>query len=180
MTALPHSSTDAVAVGIRANHDIRPFFLSKPDTQGQGVFIFRIWRRYSGEIAIRHFLLLHDKKVHETGFPQDFLNRHTAAAVEGRIHHLQRRRISMVTGFFEYSINKEVHHVLSQPGDEILPGPVIDGGQVFHLLHILRKHIGLFRHQLAAIFPIDLVAIVLRRIVTGRDDNAAQSVEMTD
>ena len=184
--AVQHGDAHAVAVRIGAERHVRAQLLLQLERHGQRRGILGVGHLDGGEIGIGHLLLGHDVHVLEAHFSQHAAHRNIARAVQRRVNDLelvahladQFRRNGQLFDAGDVC----VVHILADHCQEALVQRFLlvhrDGLAVFGLMDQLEDFVGALGRHLAAVLPVDLIAVILARVVAGRDDDARDRLEM--
>ena len=185
---IPHMYTDAVSIRIGGKNQVGADLFRQLKTEFKRLWRLGIRIPDCREITVRQLLLGNDRDMFEAGIPQNALYREIACAVERCVNDLQviRYRIDGIL------VNDQIHHALvirridiradhgakslvlslfTRHAQDVM---VIDCQNIIHNTGIMR------RCDLRAVFPVDLVPVVLRRVVTRRDIDAGDTAEMAD
>ena len=185
--AVAHADAQAVAIRIGAEDDAGAHLPSQRDRQPEGIGVFRIGGGHGGKIRVRQFLLGHNGHVHDTCFLQRPTHGDVAAAVQRRIDDLQ------VLPPLPHQLggDQQAQHHLDVIVVNLF---VTDGGEQAAFLrlafiHRLAGAVGQAEHQvrnafghprpyLRAVLGVYFIAVVLGRIVAGRDHHARDGAQM--
>ena len=178
-----------VAVGVGGENDLRADFIRQLDGKNERAGVFRVRHLDGGKIRVRQLLLLDDGDVADADFAQDAANRHVARTVDGRVDDGE------LAAFLGEQFRLDAQR-LDLRNVVVIDFLVADDFQQplrfgFFFIHQLAVGIGGrtdkrgdsvrgFRADLRAVFGVDLIAVVLRRIVTGGDDDAGDGVEVAN
>ena len=177
----------AVAVRVRAEDAVRAHLVGQLHSQRERRRVLRIGHLDGGEIRVGQLLLLDDVDILNADLLEDAADGLVAGAVERRIDDLE----FLARGLHQLGLDGQrldlrdvvVVHFLA--ADDLQQPLRLRLGLV-HLHRVLvavgadaREHlIGILRRHLRAVLPIDLVAVILRRVVAGGDDDARDGVQM--
>ena len=177
----------AVAVRIGAEDAVRADLVRQLHRHGEGRRILGIRDLDGGEVRIGQLLLLDDVHVLDADLLEDAAHRLVAGAVQRRVDDLEL----LARGLHQLRLDGErldvgdVVVVDLLLADDLQKARLARRGLI-HLHRVLiavladeRQHlIGVLRRHLRAVLPVDLVAIVLRRVVAGGDDDAGDGVQV--
>ncbi|OPZ69363.1 MAG: hypothetical protein BWY81_00463 [Firmicutes bacterium ADurb.Bin467] len=179
---------DAVAVRVGRDAEVGLELLLQLDREVERVALLGVRDADRRERAVRQFLLGHDVHVLDADLLEDSSNRHVSRAVQRRIDDLEllahRARERRVHEQPLDGLDVPVVDVLAD-GDE-KPGRArrlfvhrlrVEVADVFELLGDPVRALG---RELAAVLPVDLVAVVLGRVVAGGDHDAGEAIEPPD
>ena len=176
----------AVAVRIRADAQIRAQLFLHFQRQAEGVRLLGVGHAHGGKAPIRQLLLGHDVHVLHADFLQNAAHRNVAGAVQRRVYDLQRRadlaRQFGVDGELPDGGDVGIVHlgadVFKQSG--VQRGLLVHGQrfgvagfgqQVGNALYGLGGH-------LAAVRPVDLIAVIFAGVVAGGNDHARDAAQV--
>lgn len=188
-TACSLARCRAFAVGVSGENDLRADFICQLDGKDECAGVFRVRHLDGGEIRVRQLLLLDDGDVADADFAQDAANRHVARTVDGRVDDGE------LAAFLGEQFRLDAQR-LDLRNVVVIDFLVADDFQQplrfgFFFVHQLAVGVGGgadeggdavrgFRADLCAVLGVDLIAVVLRRIVAGGDDDAGDGVEVAN
>ena len=179
---VPDGHSHPVAVGIGRQDHVGPRPVGEGDGHGQGFGIFRIRAFHRGKGRILHHLLLHRFEI-----DSEMLHQRNGRDASGAVD----RRENNVEGVVGKDGRIEDHRgglagisIAGLFGDDDHLGQV-DFQKIGYILQFdpidLRNDAtGLRLHHLAAVFEIHLEAVVVGRIVAGRDHHPGRGPEVAD
>ena len=174
----------SVRVGICRKNYIRIFLFCKLKRQCKGFGILRIRILKRSKIGIRIFLFLNYIHMLKSQFGKDAPYRNISRSVKWCINYSEIIGNSLyspvIKAYTTHSRNIFVIHLITDYMKKIIYTR-------FHLRHKLyiRQTLNLFdlfnnlcimrRRHLSAVLPVNLIAVVLRRVMAGRDHDAGNS-----
>ena len=176
-----HGHTHAVGVGVAGKDDVGVDVLGQLYGHLHGSLLLGVGAGGCGEIAVGSGLFLHDIDIREAQFLQHARNEGDARAVQRSIDNLQ-----VVVFLYQFGVQGVLLDAVQIDAIDILPYYLDVGFAAAHLhifetldFHHLVNHIGVVRgHQLAAVVPVGLVAVVLLGVVAGRHHHTRLAAEV--
>ena len=169
-----------IAVRICSDNDVCSDFSCQLYPQLQSILILRIRRAYSQKVPIRLFLAFYDMDISKAAAFQYFPHRNIPCAMNRRVHDFKISHIPLQCGLFIYFFNKKIYRILPQTGKQLFTAGTWNMGKIRNIFYITRKHIGITRHQLPPIRPVNFVSVIFLRIMTGSNDDPACRTKMPD
>ena len=182
---------DAGTVGVRVGADdqINIVLLCQLDGERKAFLVLRVRVLDGREIAVDLHLLGLADNVLVAQTAQDLGHQTVAGTVERRVHQLE------IIGNLLYAVR--IYRNLNDFAEVSLVGllrqntdqTVFDGlivvcsfytGEDIGLCHFAGNHVCLGRRKLRAVLPVNLVAVVLRRVVAGGDVDAGDAAKLAD
>lgn len=175
---------DAHAVGIRVGgkQQVRALALRKLDAQLQGLANLGVGIGAGREVAVRLGLLGHERHVGAAALREHAGHELAPRAVERRVDQLEAGEV-LPRGSHERGGHVAVERVLADPGGGAGGYRVVKrrGANVCERVHRVDGRLNLAGHlgrDLAAVGPVDLVAVVLLGVVRRRDDDARVATQV--
>ena len=180
--AVRHGCTHAVAVRVGADHQVRLDSVAQLQAGLHRLADLGVGIRAGGERTVRFLLLGHDRDLRHTHAIQQHLDGFQAGAVQRCVDQLELGDI-VAGAQRQHGIDKVAQALVVDPDDLACGHGGIEVGQLDRIEVVVlvdgSEHgCGSFQRDLAAVGPVNLVAVVLGRVVAGRhaDTRAAAQV----
>ena len=173
----------AVGVGVGGQHQVSAGLLCQLQAEAQGLEDLGVGVRAGGEIAVRLLLLGHDGDVGDADVLQHMGDGHQAGAVQRAVDQLEAGGLANagadgagLDGSVQ-GVDAVVTDVLDQAlGHAVLKGDELGAGEDVGFLNFGIHDVSGFIGHLAAVRAVGLVAVILGRVVAGRDHDARIAV----
>ena len=178
---IAYHDAHAVTVGVGAHDEIRLHLVRQRHRQIEALRILRIRGFHRGEVAVDDHLLRHAVQMLDAQTGQGLRHQLVAAAVEGRIYHLEGVRhlghgVVIVDHIHdvchELSIRLVPHGLDQACLDGFIEVHALSTGENIDLLQFRGDGGGVVGRQLCAVLPIDFIAVVLLGVVAGGNVDA--------
>ena len=182
LAVLDDRDADAVGVGVGGEQQVGVRLGRKGEPALERLADFRIRVGAGGEVAVRNCLLRLDDQVGYADAREDLGDAFESRAMERGIDDLERPAFGGKRSLLA-AIDESVDCIVADPCDKALREPLFE----IHADHIVEDvdafDFGLdvggrLRRDLAAVGPVDLVAVVLGAVVRCRDADARRALHI--
>ena len=176
-----------ICVRICRQYQIRILLLRQLKPQLKGLLCLRIRIAYSREIAVRQLLLRHNIHMLKAQLLHNAAGRNISCAVKRSVDngnlilHSVNRRLVHYLGLHLGNVlvvNLSSDGYIQAAGLSLLPAHSPDSREICDCHNLLRHSLIVGRSKLGAVLPVYLVAVVLRRIVAGRNINSGDTAQL--
>ena len=181
--------TNAVGVRIRAEDEVAADLLGKVHSQIEALRIFRVRALDGRERAVEHHLLLDGDDLRHTQAVQRLGHEVPARAVKRRVDDLEPvghaaddvrvDRLAQDVGQ-KRLVRLRAHELHKTLTHRVVKVHALDIVEDVQPLHVPGDGGSMLRRELRPVGPVDLVAVILFRIVAGRDVQAGRGAVVLD
>ena len=181
-----HAKT--IRIRISCQNQIGIVMFCKLQCKFKRLCCFRVRIAYRREVAIRQFLFRYDIHVLESKLTKDSSGRDISGSMERRIYNLQFFSIFVDALLVQHEFLQLCHICVVNLFSDDLIEAFMDGFLFRHgngilygdCLYLAHDTCIVWRCDLCAIFPIHLVSVILRWVVTGCHIDTCHTAKITD
>ena len=175
--------THAVGIGVGGEHEVRADLIGLADGQFHRRLLFGVGRGHGGEVAVGRALRLQHGDVGEAVHFQRFRHHGDSCAVQRGIDDAEVVVAAdglRISGQCQNLGQIDIIHLFANDLDLVGIAFPVDLRQRSDGVHLGDDGFVVRGHDLAAIVPVGLVAVILLRVVRGGHHHAGLAVQMAD